>query len=133
MFLLRVLLGLIFFLQGFGKVFSWGVGNVYANAFSPYEVTFLPKVLLKITAYYTSYVELIFGLLIIIGLFRRWSYLALGSVLVIVTFGHGVKDPIWDLHHVLFRAALLVPLMLLPQAWDRWVPKIRASSSRDNE
>ncbi|HFB99674.1 MAG TPA: DoxX family membrane protein, partial [Phaeodactylibacter sp.] len=70
LFTIRVLLGLIFFMQGFGKVFTWGVPNVYNNVFAAYEETFLPIVLLKFIAYYTSYIELLGGFLLILGLVR---------------------------------------------------------------
>ena len=119
-FFTRVLLGLIFFMQGFGKVFTWGVEGVYQNAFQSFETTFLPVFLLKLTAYYTSYVELVGGFLLIIGLFRNYALYALASVLLIVTFGHGLQSPIWDLQHVIFRSILLIPLFLVPDTWDKW-------------
>lgn len=119
MFIMRVLLGLIFMMQGYGKVFSWGMQNVY-KSFESYESTFLPTFLLKFTAYYTSFAELICGLLLVLGLFRNYALYILGSVLLIVSFGHGLSTPIWDLSHVMFRAALLIPLLLLPQEWDKW-------------
>ena len=120
----RLLLGLIFFWQGFGKIFTWGVQNVYSNVFSAYEETFLPIWLLKFTAYFTSYAELICGLFLILGLFRKQTYLILVSVLLIVALGHGIKDPIWSLDHVMFRAA---PLFLL-----LWIPREKDIYSLDN-
>ncbi len=118
-FVLRVLLGVIFMMQGFGKVFTWGMDNVY-KSFEPYEETFLPKLLLVFTAYFTSYAELIGGFLLIIGLFRNYALYALGAVLLIVAFGHGLTSPIWDLSHVFPRAVLLISLLLIPQEWDKW-------------
>lgn len=120
LFFIRVLLGLIFFMQGFGKVFTWGVEGVYQNAFLSFEETFLPEFLLKFTAYYTSYIELIGGFLLLIGLFRSYALYALASVLLIVAFGHGLQSPIWDLQHVIFRSILLIALLLLPMEWDKW-------------
>ena len=118
-FILRVLVGLIFLMQGFGKVFTWGLDNVY-KGFQPYEETFLPKFILVATAYLTSYLELIGGFLLIIGLFRNYTLYALGVVLLIVSFGHGLSSPIWDLSHVFPRAILLIALLLLPEEWDKW-------------
>lgn len=117
---MRLLLGIIFLLQGFGKVFSIGVDDLYNSFFLDYENTFLPIWLLKLTAYYTSYAELIGGGLLILGLFRNFALYLLASVLLIVSFGHGMMMPIWDLQHVLFRAILLIPLLLLPEEWDKW-------------
>ncbi len=110
----RLLLGFIFLMQGFGKVFSIGVSNIYNGGFKVYEETFLPTFLLEFTAYFTSYGELICGLLIILGLFRKQAYLIIAVILVIVTFGHGLQSPIWDLQHVFVRSAFLLFLMMIP-------------------
>lgn len=115
---MRLLLGFIFFMQGYGKVFQWGVDNVYENFFIGTYRELLPDFLIRFTAYYTSYIELICGFLLVIGLKVDWALYALASVLIIVTFGHGLAEPIWDLSHVLFRGILLIGLLLLPKAWD---------------
>ena len=116
MLTLRLVLGFIFLMQGLGKVFTWGLDNVYASSFAAYE-KWLPGWLLSATAYYTSYVELIAGLLLIIGFWRNYALYALSSVLVIVAFGHGLSSPIWPLEHVIFRLMLVVSLLLLPKDW----------------
>ena len=117
-FFTRALLGIIFLMQGYGKVFSFGMENLY-KSFAPYEEK-LPKFLVVFTAYYTTYVELIGGFLLVIGLFKNYVLYALGSVLLIVSFGHGLSQPIWDLSHVFPRAVLLIALLVMPQGWDQW-------------
>lgn len=117
---IRLLLGFIFFFQGFGKIFKFGVDNVYNNFFAKTYDGILPEFLLQATAYYTSYIELIGGALLIIGLKRDYTLYALASVLIIVTFGHGLIEPIWDLSHVMFRSILLLTLLLLPKEWDHY-------------
>ena len=118
---IRLVLGLVFFMQGFGKVFNIGVENLYQNYFfQPYQDTFIPTSILKFTAYYTSFVELIAGTLLILGIFRRYSLYALATVLVIVSFGHGLLEPSWDMHDVIFRLILVAALLILPQEWDRF-------------
>ena len=81
MFFIRVLLGIIFFMQGYGKIFTMGIHKVYESFFKDFENTVLPKWLIVSTAYYTSYVELIGGFLLIAGLFRKFAMylLATGS------------------------------------------------------
>ena len=118
---LRLILGFIFLMQGFGKVFTWGVENVYNMDFfyGTYKVL-LPEFIIWATAYYTSYVELIAGLLVVLGLKRDYALYALASVLVIVTFGHGLADPVWNLSHVMYRTMLLVTLLILPREWDKF-------------
>ena len=115
---LRLLLGFIFFFQGYGKVFKFGLSNVYNNFFKSKYEELLPDFLTLFTAYYTSYLELICGFMLIVGIKRDWALYALASVLVIVTFGHGLAEPIWDVSHVLVRAVFLIPLLLLPKEWD---------------
>jgi len=116
----RALLGIIFVMQGYGKIFTLTVPKVYAMFFQDFEKTFLPKWLIWGTAYYTSYVELICGLLLIIGLFRRYALCLLALDLLIVSYGHGLMEPIWDLQHVIPRAILLITILLIPGRWDRW-------------
>jgi uncharacterized membrane protein YphA (DoxX/SURF4 family) len=116
----RALLGVIFFMQGLGKIFTFTVAIVYAKFFKDFEATFLPKWLIWATAYYTSYIELIGGLLLIVGLFRKYTLYLLAIDLLVVAFGHGLLEPIWDLGHVMPRAILLLVLFLSPQEWDRW-------------
>ena len=118
--IMRLLLGFIFFFQGFGKVFKFGLENVYQNFFLKSYGNLLPDFLLLFTAYYTSLVELIAGFILIIGFKRDLTLYFLASVLIIVTIGHGIKDPIWDLSHVMYRAILLVSLLLLPKDLDRY-------------
>jgi uncharacterized membrane protein YphA (DoxX/SURF4 family) len=119
--IIRLILGLIFLMQGFGKVFTMGVENVYnAEFFYGTYKDLLPAFLIKSTAYYTSYVELIGGLFLILGFKSNYTLFALASVLIIVTFGHGLAQPIWDLSHVMYRTILLVSLLLLPKQWDKF-------------
>jgi uncharacterized membrane protein YphA (DoxX/SURF4 family) len=120
MFFIRTLLGIIFLMQGYGKIFTMGVHQVYENFFTVFETTILPKWLIIFTAYYTSYVELIGGFLLVAGLFRIYAMYLLALDLLIVSFGHGFMEPIWDLSHVMSRAILLSALFLLPSAWDKW-------------
>jgi uncharacterized membrane protein YphA (DoxX/SURF4 family) len=86
----RALLGIIFLMQGYGKVFTYTVPKVYSMFFNDFEKTLLPKWLIWGTAYYTSYVELICGFLLIIGLFRKYALYLLGVDLLVVSFGHGL-------------------------------------------
>ena len=121
MFFLRTLLGIILLMQGWGKVFTWGLPKVYEMWFKDFEKTFLPKWLIWSTAYYTSYVELIAGILLVVGLFRRIALYFLAVDLLIVSFGHGLLEPIWDLQHVIPRAIMVASLLLLPEEWDKWI------------
>lgn len=119
-FFARALLGIIFLMQGYGKVFTIGVPEVYEMFFKDFESTFLPKWLIVGTAYFSSYIELIAGFFLIIGLFRKYALFLLAIDLLVVSFGHGLMQPIWDLQHVIPRAILLSALLLFPDEWDKW-------------
>ena len=120
MFFIRVLLGIIFLMQGYGKIFIMGVSYVYDRFFKVFESSFLPKWLIVSAAYYTSIVELVGGFLLVVGLFRIYAMYLLALDLLIVSFGHGLMEPIWDLSHVIPRTILLASLFFLPSSWDTW-------------
>jgi hypothetical protein len=47
------------------------------------------------------------------------ALLSLGAVLVLVTFGHLLKEPLYEFHtHVIPRLALLAVVLLLPREDD---------------
>ncbi len=115
---MRLILGFLFFWQGYGKVFKFGVDAVYSNFFKKTYEELLPDFIVAGTAYFTTFAELIAGFLLVIGLGRDWALYILAAVLVVVTFGHGMAEPIWDASHVLVRAIFLIPLLLLPKEWD---------------
>jgi putative oxidoreductase len=115
---LRLIIGFIFFFQGYGKVVEIGVDQLHEMMFAPDFNGVLPSWFTQVIAYGTSYMELIGGALLILGFFRDWALYGLLSVLVIVAIGHGMVEPIWELKHVVFRLMLMLPLLLLPSSWD---------------
>ena len=118
----RAVLGLIFFMAGVWKVFQLGpVEHARKLFIEPYSGTFLPVWSLWVTGTAIPVVELIAGALVILGLRTREALIALGVVLVIVTFGHLVKEPLFQFHtHVIPRLALLLFVLMLPSQDDRY-------------
>jgi len=58
---------------------------------------------------------------VILGLRTREALIALGFVLAIVTFGHLLKEPLYEFHtHVIPRLALLLFVFMLPREDDRF-------------
>src|SRR3954466_13582934 len=84
----RLVLGLIFFMAGIMKVFQLGPMEHARKYFLPFSDTFLPVWSLWLVGVVVPFVELIAGGLLILGLRTRDALIALGAVLVIVTFGH---------------------------------------------
>ena len=121
LFFARAVLGLIFFQAGVWKVFTLTpAGHAHRYFVDPYAGTFLPVWALWATGATVPIVELVGGAMLLAGWRVRDALVALGFVLVIVTFGHLVKDPLYAFHeHVVPRLALLLFLLVLPRGEDR--------------
>jgi uncharacterized membrane protein YphA (DoxX/SURF4 family) len=115
----RGVLGLIFFMAGVYKVFQMGPAEHVRKWFLPFQDTFLPTWSLWAVGLTIPFVELIAGGLVIVGWRTREALVALGSVLLVVTFGHLLKEPLYPFHeHVIPRLALLLFVLAMPQEWD---------------
>ncbi len=120
--LARLILGLIFFMAGVWKVFTLGpLGHARRFFVDPYAESILPAWSLWATGTTIPWVEMIAGALVMIGWRAREALLALGAVLVIVTFGHLLAEPLFAFHmHVIPRAALTIFLLAMPRRDDRF-------------
>ena len=115
----RLVLGLIFFMAGVMKVFQLGPLGHARKYFLPYADTFLPVWSLWVVGVVIPFIELIAGALVILGLRTREALVALGFVLAIVTFGHLLRDPLYEFHtHVIPRLALVLFVLLMPREDD---------------
>ncbi len=118
----RLILGLIFFMAGLWKTFSLGPLEHARRLFvEPYAHTFLPRWALWATGTVVPLVELLAGAMLLLGFRTRQALVALGAVLVLVTFGHLLAEPLYEFHtHVIPRTALLLFLLVMPSADDRF-------------
>ena len=117
----RLILGLIFFMAGVSKVFQLGVVGHAQKYFLPFSDTFLPIWSLWLVGLTIPVVELVAGALLILGLRVREALIALGFVLVIVTFGDLLREPLFNFSgHVIPRLALLVFVLWSPREFDRF-------------
>ena len=117
----RLVLGLIFFMAGVWKVFHLGPLEHARKYFLPFADTFLPVWSLWATGVIIPFIELIAGALVILGLRVREALVALGFVLAVVTFGHLLREPLYEFHtHVIPRLALVLFVLLLPREDDRF-------------
>jgi uncharacterized membrane protein YphA (DoxX/SURF4 family) len=108
-------------MAGEWKVFRLGPLEHARKYFLPYADTFLPNWSLWGTGVTIPFIELIAGALVILGLRTREALVSLGVVLAIVTFGHLLKEPLYEFHtHVIPRLALLLFILLLPREDDRF-------------
>jgi uncharacterized membrane protein YphA (DoxX/SURF4 family) len=115
----RLVLGLIFFIAGFWKVFQLGPLEHARKYFLPFADTFLPVWSLWLVGVTIPFVELLGGAFLLIGLRVRDALIALGGVLVIATFGHLLHEALFNFSgHVIPRLALLLFLLWCPREAD---------------
>lgn len=118
----RGVLGLIFLMAGVWKVFVMTPsGHAHKWFVDPYADTFLPQWSLWATGLTIPFVELVAGALVLVGWRVDEACVALGGVLLVVTFGHLLKEPLYEFHtHVIPRLALLLFVLVLPREADRY-------------
>src|SRR5438477_11946465 len=108
-------------MAGVWKVFQLGPLRHARKYFLAFADTCLPVWSLWATGVFIPFIELIAGALVILGLRTREALMALGFVLAIVTFGHLLKEPLYEFHtHVIPILALLLFVFMLPRDDDRY-------------
>lgn len=117
-FIVRVFLGVLFFLQGYDKVFRLGVKQVIETVNGSLSSKGVPKFFSSLGAYFTSYTELICGALLIIGFVKYYCLYLLGFDLLFAAFAFALMEPVWDMKHIFPRLVLLIFLMVIPSQWD---------------
>ena len=119
-FTVRCVLGLIFFMAGWWKCFTLSPTE-HARMFflEGFADHWIPEWLLWALGVSIPVVELVAGGLVCLGLFRRWAYIALGAILVTVTYGHLLREPLFSTTgHIFPRLALLVFVWVAPMKDD---------------
>jgi uncharacterized membrane protein YphA (DoxX/SURF4 family) len=118
----RVIVGLIFGMAGFAKVFTLTpMGHAQKYFTGPYAETWIPYWMLLAAGVTVPFIELIAGWLLVVGLFRRPASIALGFVLILVTYGHLLKEALYSPQgHIFPRTLLLIPTWILSTQDDVW-------------
>lgn len=114
----RVLLGILFFMQGYDKIFTVKISNVIETIRPVYHKIRLPDFVIELTAYFTSYVEFTCGLLLLTGILKYFSLYLLGIDLIIVSFGMSIVNSVWNMELVFPRFLLLLFLFIYPEKYD---------------
>lgn len=115
----RVILGLLFLFQGYDKIFRVGIGQVSNAVNTGIGNGFLSPKLVNTTVFLSSWIELIAGVMMLIGILKTIASVALCLNLIVVTIGFSWSKPIWDEMHVFVRLSLLLLVMMLPSQWDQ--------------
>ncbi|GAB4186206.1 MAG: hypothetical protein Tsb002_10440 [Wenzhouxiangellaceae bacterium] len=121
-FLARWLLGLLFTMAGWWKVFTL-TATAHAKQYfvAGFADSCIPQWLLWPLGLGIPYLELIAGLLLLAGWQIRWTALVLGLLLLVTTYGHALQQPLFDIDgHTFTRMALILFLLMLPPAAHRW-------------
>lgn len=116
----RLILGFLFFFQGYDAVFRVKIKNVIDTYDDQFENKGIPRFLTGAAAWYTCLTELICGLLLILGLFEYPALYLLALNLLMAAFAFGINTPLWDTRHVWPRLILLLFLLIVPVSWNDW-------------
>src|SRR5262247_1048818 len=109
-------------MAGTMKIFQMGPFEHARRYFLPFSDTFLPVWSLWAVGVVIPFVEFLAGGLVILGLRTREALVSLGLVLAVVTFGHLLKEPLYEFHtHVIPRLALVLFILVLPRKDDRFL------------
>jgi putative oxidoreductase len=116
--IVRVFTGVIFLFQGYDKLFKVKIQGVIDAFYLEAQKNSVPPGLVKIMAVYTSFVEFLGGLMLILGLYQNAALTLLGIDLVLVAVAFSVMNPVWDMKHVYPRFVLVSALLMFPSTWN---------------
>lgn len=120
-FICRWILGLLFAMAGWWKVFELGAlehaRRFFVDGFAEH---WIPEWLLWTLGVCIPYLELAAGLLILAGLQLRRAVTAVGLLLIVTTYGHALQQPLFDIDgHTFTRLALIVFILMVGADDDR--------------
>lgn len=117
----RAILGVLFLMAGWWKVFVL-TPAAHADQFflGWFADSWIPEPLLLALGLSIPFVELVAGMLLLLGWRLREVLTVLGALLVVTTYGHALREPLFNIDgHTFTRLALLVFLLVTPSGADR--------------
>ena len=120
-FMVRIILGILFTMAAYWKVFVLGTDQHAAQFFvAGFSDSWIPQWLLSLLGHVVPFWELAAGLMLLAGLRLREVLVSLGLLLIITTYGHALKEPLFDITgHTFSRLALIVFLLIMIEHKDR--------------
>ena len=117
----RVLVGILFFMAGWWKCFELTPMAHARGAFvEGYADSWIPAFLLWGLGLAIPVIELVAGALLIVGWRTREALITIGFVLLIVTYGHALDEPLYSIQsHILPRGLLMLIALVLPAEEDK--------------
>jgi thiosulfate dehydrogenase [quinone] large subunit len=116
--LLRATLGVNISLHGITRIAA-GTDTFAASLARMFHATVLPPLLLWVFANALPWLEATVGLLILFGLFTRYALAAGASLIVLLTFGTGLRQD-WPTASLQLSYALVFGILLVCRAWNRF-------------
>lgn len=116
-FFFRVFAGVNLFFHGFMRVLT-GVSAWEIPQAAAFTDTFLPMPLVHVALYMIPFVEVALGAFLILGLLTRWAVIGGLVFMLILLFGHLVRQN-WSGAHIVMHYGLYywILLVLLSQNW----------------
>lgn len=116
--LLRTVTGILFFFQGYDKLFNVKIINVVRTFSEPLCKSHFPLFLLKPSIALSSIIELICGLLLFFGLFKNIALFFLAGDMIFVAFVFSCMKPMWDMQYYFPRLLFIFILLMIAPAAD---------------
>jgi putative oxidoreductase len=130
----RVILGLIFGMAGYWKTFELTpIGHAQKLFIVPYADTWIPIWLLWGIGVIIPVVELVAGWMMVVGWRVRESLVALAVILMTITYGHLLIEPLFNFSgHVIPRTLMLLVVAFMPRnvdlySLDYWLDRRNAA------
>ena len=118
--LVRVLLGVLFFMQGYDKIFKIRIAGVMDVTATPGMERIFGKNMLRMAIGLSSWAELLGGALLILGFQRDVALILLSANMLAVGIVFSLNKPMWNMEFYFPRMAMLVFLAIIPPGWDIW-------------
>jgi uncharacterized membrane protein YphA (DoxX/SURF4 family) len=118
--IIRIFAGILFFFQGYDKLFKVKISGVTNTFLDEAEHHHIHRPLLTVIAAYTSVVEFAGGIALLLGFFTHYALYLLGIDLLLAAFAFSLLQPMWDMKHLFPRFVLVIALLLLPDAWNKF-------------
>lgn len=115
--IIRIILGVLLFSQGYDKIFKVKISGVIQTFEHPMEFK-IPHFFLVLSSYFTSYIEFLGGLLLIVGLAKDIVLPLIGLDFILVAVAFSIIKPMWDMQFYFPRLILLLILLILPESHD---------------
>ena len=117
-FLLRTVTGILFFFQGYDKLFNIKIGNVARTINNSSEKLKISFFIIKPAIALSSLLEMICGGMLFFGLFKNIDLYLLTGNLIVVAFIFTSIKPMWDMQHYFPRIIFIVILLVSTVAPD---------------